>query len=1068
MWISGYEITNLQGLSVLTTIGKNFSLCYKHPPDLPGDGYWYSGNPLLTSLDGLNNLNSIGGDFEVISNKSLVDFSGLENLDSIQGNLIIGHHPSECENNGIVSLVGLDNLDYIGGNLSIVYNDSLSNCEALSICNYLSNPNGTVEIHHNATGCDNPAEIAEGCGITLPCLPYGNYYFFSQEEIDGFQTDYPDCYDLSGDVFIEGDDISNLNGLNMVTSIDGNLVIGDYYSNNPLLSNLQGLENLTYVGGNLSISLNNSLISLVGLESLTSIGGGFFIANNDTLISLESLESLTSIGEGFFIGNNDMLTSLVGLENLSSVGGTLSITYNDTLTSLTALENINTIGGNLRIYSNPLLSNCEAEGICAYLSDPNGYIEFWGNADGCSSMFEVAVACGTTIPCLEDQTIYFHSQFDVDHFPVVFPGCTEIMTSIFVKGDDIENLDSLNVITSIDGNLSFSDNTDLTSLIGLENLTSIGGALKIYRNNNLVTLSGLDNLSTVGGDFYLGRYVGNLILASLTGLENLTSIGGDFVIENNDTLLSMTGLENLSTVGGNFTIEYNDALASLTGLENLTSIGVSFMINNNDSLTSLTDLENLTSIGRDLFIFGSSALTSLSGLENLTTIGRDLILSANNKLTTLTGLEDLITIGGGLFVEDNNVLISLAGLENLTYIGGNLFIGMNWGNNKLTSLTGLDNLSSIGGTLYISDNDKLTSITSLESLSSVGGDLWIHSNPLLSNCEAEGICSYLSDPSGEIHIYGNDEGCSSIIQLAVACGGPTLPCPQEGIVILSNQFEVDHFSLVFAGCSELGCSIGINGADIDNLDSLSFITSIGGYLKLNGNDALTSLEGLGNLTTVGEYLMIEKNDALITTTGLESLSSIGGYLELVDNNSLLSISGLKNLTAIGGYLLLRNNDALTSLAGLENIEAESIMELGILENNQLTECEVQSICDFLASPNGFVLIDQNAPGCNSQQEVQEACWIVHIEEGQTTEDQYNFYPNPVTASAKLSGEFSSGGTVNICIFNTIGLCIKSWEFASQQTGQQEFTLNLNELQPGIYFLRMQVGNEVMTKKVVKL
>ena len=100
------------------------------------------------------------------------------------------------------------------------------------------------------------------------------------------------------------------------------------------------------------------------------------------------------------------LTSLSGLENVTSIGGELRIYSNDALTSLSGLENLASIWGGLWIYLNPLLSNCEAEGICAYLSDPNGVIEISNNAEGCSSMIEVALACGTTIPCLEEQKLW--------------------------------------------------------------------------------------------------------------------------------------------------------------------------------------------------------------------------------------------------------------------------------------------------------------------------------------------------------------------------------------------------------------------------------------------------------------------------------------------------------------------------------------------------------------------------------------------------------------------------------------------------------------------------------------
>ncbi len=50
--------------------------------------------------------------------------------------------------------------------------------------------------------------------ISQPCLPEG-IEFSSQEEIDNFQTNYPNCTEIEGSVSIAGDDITNLDGLNV-------------------------------------------------------------------------------------------------------------------------------------------------------------------------------------------------------------------------------------------------------------------------------------------------------------------------------------------------------------------------------------------------------------------------------------------------------------------------------------------------------------------------------------------------------------------------------------------------------------------------------------------------------------------------------------------------------------------------------------------------------------------------------------------------------------------------------------------------------------------------------------
>jgi hypothetical protein len=51
------------------------------------------------------------------------------------------------------------------------------------------------------------------------CLPEG-ITFSSQEQIDNFQTNYPDCIEIEGGVLIEGNDITNLEGLSLLEAVD--------------------------------------------------------------------------------------------------------------------------------------------------------------------------------------------------------------------------------------------------------------------------------------------------------------------------------------------------------------------------------------------------------------------------------------------------------------------------------------------------------------------------------------------------------------------------------------------------------------------------------------------------------------------------------------------------------------------------------------------------------------------------------------------------------------------------------------------------------------------------------
>ena len=121
------------------------------------------------------------------------------------------------DNDALTSLMGLDNIESNSIEDLIIYgNGCLFTCEVQSICDYLASPNGTVNIHDNAIGCNSQQEVEEEC--LRHCLPEG-ITFTTQAQIDSFAVNYPGCTEIDGDVIIGRSnpttDISNLNGLNV-------------------------------------------------------------------------------------------------------------------------------------------------------------------------------------------------------------------------------------------------------------------------------------------------------------------------------------------------------------------------------------------------------------------------------------------------------------------------------------------------------------------------------------------------------------------------------------------------------------------------------------------------------------------------------------------------------------------------------------------------------------------------------------------------------------------------------------------------------------------------------------
>jgi hypothetical protein len=196
------------------------------------------------------------------------------------------------------------------------------------------------------------------CAFAQNPLP-DSLLFTTQEQINNFHFYYPGCTEVSCNVWIEGENITNLNGLSFLTCIDGNLCI----KKNSSLTSLAGLDNLTHIG-NLVIKNNDQLVNLVGLESLDTVHGTLKIWFNDLLKDLSGLNNMAFVEHDLLIEGNFALENCHGLENLDSVGGSLVIGcvagwmhHNRAIKSLSGFDNLKKVEDFLWINCNDSLTN---------------------------------------------------------------------------------------------------------------------------------------------------------------------------------------------------------------------------------------------------------------------------------------------------------------------------------------------------------------------------------------------------------------------------------------------------------------------------------------------------------------------------------------------------------------------------------------------------------------------------------------------------------------------------------------------------------------------------------------
>jgi hypothetical protein len=252
-----------------------------------------------------------------------------------------------------------------------------------------------------------------------------------------------------------------------------------------------------------------------------------------------------------------------------------------------------------------------------------------------------------------------------------------------------------------------------------------------------------------------------------------------------------------------------------------------------------------------------------------------------------------------------------------------------------------------------------------------------------------------------------------------------------------------------------GLALYVNLA-LTSLTGLENLNSIGGQLFFSGNYALTNLAGLEELSYVGGNFTINGSYALANLAGMSNLTSVGGYIEINSNPILSNMSGLESLASIGGYLSVNSNIALKSLDGLDNIASGSVNNLIITYNDSLSDCAVESLCNYLASPAGTIEIHDNAPGCNSPTEVEEACLISVGETG--VENQITLFPNP--ADKTISIGVNDGFEIEeVFISNHLG------QVVLQKKPVNNF-LDVSALQPGVYFIEINSNQSKTIQKII--
>ena len=81
---------------------------------------------------------------------------------------------------------------------------------------------------------------------------------------------------------------------------------------------------------------------------------------------------------------------------------------------------------------------------------------------------------------------------------------------------------------------------------------------------------------------------------------------------------------------------------------------------------------------------------------------------------------------------------------------------------------------------------------------------------------------------------------------------------------------------------------------------------------------------------------------------------------------------------------------------------------------------------------------------------------------------FNVYPNPVSDKLTISYQLKEAGTALVSILNLNGKLMETVSSGFIPPGEYRFVRNISDYPQGVYLCRIQIGNEMVTKKIIKV
>jgi len=426
--------------------------------------------------------------------------------------------------------------------------------------------------------------------------PSGDILLETQEQVDQFVADYPNCTQVSGNLTVKGKEITDLFFIKDIAQVDGNLNIEFTGISSVPLDNLKSVSGdlkiygndyltaldvpeISAIGKNLVIYGNRDLITISGFYEISSINH-LAISDNWYLTSMPEFNKLESLTETMQIIENTYLQEIRGFESLVCATG-IMIHGNDNLKIIDGFHSVvNILGsfGGLSITVNTSIENIKGFENLEHVS----YLIFSQNSGANTPSFSIP-----SFPSLRNSGFVYLRE---SNFPKNYKGFENLIKVGGVSIDglrNIENFTGFNKIESADF-INVTENRHLKTLSAFKNLQETKYEFIIKRNRQLSNIDSIHNLIKVGYDF--GIF--SMAITNFDFIKNLKEVGNTysrFDINELPNLVDCSGLSNLAKYG--YLLEPTDVFLDLPGCSTREEIAAS-ADTDKDGILDVDDLDD--------------------------------------------------------------------------------------------------------------------------------------------------------------------------------------------------------------------------------------------------------------------------------------------------------------------------------------------------------------------------------------------------------------------------------------------------------------------------------------------